>query len=159
MTDASLKVWEKIAAAFPPTLPRQPITTCDCEECRGVRANLGGLRWNEILPPAIDKHFGSLPLLHDGAFQALLPAFLFHALADLNPENKFLEFTQYALCSAYEEDRATTEAADKKLHERIVVFTEPQRASIRAFLELVAAEPDLAFHHEPSVHALSAIWR
>jgi hypothetical protein len=90
MMMSSLRVWEQIATAFPPFLPAQPITTCGCEECQDVRANLGHLRWNEILPTATDKQFGSLPLLTDEAFHALLPAFLFCALEDINPENKFL---------------------------------------------------------------------
>ena len=90
MTAASAKVWEQIAAAFPAKLPAQPITACDCEECWDVRANFGRLRRNEILLPAIDKHFGSLPLLTDEAFRA--PAFLFQVIADINPENRFLEW-------------------------------------------------------------------
>ena len=88
MNAASKKVWEQIASVFPPILPSQPITTCDCEECLDVRGNLGHLPWKDILPPAVEKHFGSLPLLTDDAFQALLPAFLFRALDDISPENK-----------------------------------------------------------------------
>jgi len=64
----------------------------------------------------------------------------------------------YSLCSAYEEDEATTERADAHLRKRIAGFTEAQRASVRAFLRVVAATPDLAFHHVPVSHALSAIW-
>lgn len=48
LTPASLRVWEGITAVFLPTLAAQPITTCDCEECRDLRANLGHLRWNEV---------------------------------------------------------------------------------------------------------------
>jgi hypothetical protein len=158
MTPASRKVWEQIAAAFPPILPSQPITTCDCEECLDVRANLGHLRWIDVLPPAIEKHFGSLPLLTEDAFQALLPAFLFRALDDFSPENKFLEWTLYTVCGAYEEDEATTEAADAELRRRIARFTEPQRNSVRAFLALAATAPDLDFHQAPVAHALAAIW-
>jgi hypothetical protein len=111
-----------------------------------------------VLPAAIDNQFGSLPLLTDEAFQALLPAFLFRALDDIDPENKFLEWSLYALCGAYEEDEVTTEAADTKLRKRIARFTEPQRASVRAFLSLVTAAPDLAFHHAPIAHAVATIW-
>jgi hypothetical protein len=90
MTLPASKVWEQIEAAFPAVLPSQPITTCDCEECRDVRATLGHLRWTEVLPPAIEKHFGSLPLLTDEAFHALLPAFLFRALhGGVDRVNKF----------------------------------------------------------------------
>jgi hypothetical protein len=123
-----------------------------------VRANLGSLRWIDILPPAVEKHFGSLPLLTDDAYQALLPAFLFGALDDISRENKVLEWTLYALCGAYEEDEATTEASDVAQRKRIAGFTEAQRASVRALLGLVAAAPDLAFHHDPVAHAFSAIW-
>ena len=139
-------------------MPAQPITACDCEECQEVRANLGELRWNQILPAAIDKHFGSLPLLTDESFEALLPAFLFRALGEIDPDNKFLEWTLYALCGAYEKDEATIEAVDTERRKRIARFTEPQRASVRAFLGLVKAEPSLAFHHEPIAHALATIW-
>ena len=83
-------VWEQIAATFPPKLSTQPITTCDCNECQEIRANLGHLRWVDILPPVAEKTFGTLPLLTDEAFQSLLPAFLFRALEDISPENKFL---------------------------------------------------------------------
>jgi hypothetical protein len=159
MTLPALKVWEQIEAAFPAGLPAQPITTCDCVECREVRANLGHLRWTEVLPPAIEKTFGSIPLLTDEAFQALLPAFLFRALdGGVDRENKFLEWTLYALCSAYEEDEPTTEKADAKLRKKIARFTESQRACVRAFLALVTAAPDLAFHHKLIAHALSAVW-
>jgi hypothetical protein len=158
MTPASAEVWNQIAAAFPPVLPPQPITTCDCEECRDVRANLGHLCWNEVLPPAIEKHFGSLPLLTNDAFQALLPAFLFGALDGINGENKTLEWTLYALLGAYEEDRATTENAEAQVRLRIAGFTEAQRAAVRAFLSMATAEPELEFHHEPIARALSAIW-
>jgi hypothetical protein len=158
MTAASCKVWEQVAAAFPPALPAQPITTCDCEECQDIRANLGHLCWTEVLPPTIERHFGSLPLLTAEAFQVLLPAFLFRALGDISQENKFLEWTLYALCGAYEEDDATTEAADAKLRNRITNFSEPQRESVRSVLGLVTTAPDLAFHHKPIAHALSAIW-
>lgn len=158
MTTVSRKVWEQVAAAFPSALPAQPITACECEECQGVRANLGHLRWTEVLPSAIDKHFGSLPLLTAEAFQALLPAFLFRALGDISRENKFLEWTLYALCGGHEEDDATTEAAEAELRNRITRFSKPQRESVRAFLELVTTAPDLAFHHRPIAYALSAFW-
>jgi len=158
MTPTSRKVWEQIAAAFSPILPPQPITTCECEECLDVRANLGHLRWNDVLLPAIEKHFGSLPLLTDDAFQALLPAFLFRALDDISAENKFLEWTLYAVCGAYEEDEATTEAADADRRRRIARFTRQQRESVRAFLALVTVAPNLDIHHAPVAHALAAIW-
>ncbi len=158
MTEAACRVWEQIDAAFPLVLPSQPITSCDCEECLDVRANLGNLRWKDVLPPAIEKHFGSLPLLTDGAFQALLPAFLFHALGDINRENKFLEWTLYALCGAYEENEETTESADANLRRRIARFTDQEREAVRAFMVLVTGAPDLAFHHKPIAHALSVIW-
>ena len=158
MTPASAKVWEQIASAFPATLPEQPITICDCDECQEVRANLGHLRWNDALPHAADKTFGSLPLLTDDAFQALLPAFLHRALEDVNPENKFLEWTLYALCGAYDEDEVTTEATDAERRTRIALFTKPQREAVRAFLTLVTGATNLRFHHDPVAHALSAIW-
>jgi hypothetical protein len=156
MTPDSSKVWARIAAAFPAVLPLQPITACDCEECQDVRASLGHLSWSGILAPAIDKHFGSLPLLTDEAFHALLPAFLFHALADINHRNKVLEWTLYSLCGRYEEDEAAT--GDAGIRARIGRFTVPQRDAIRAFLRLVPAAPDLAFHHDPIARALSAFW-
>src|SRR5215469_7632507 len=140
MTSASARVWEQIAAAFPANLPPQPVTPCDCDECQDIRANLGHLRWVDVLPPATDKTFGSLPLLTDEAFQALLPAFLFRALEEINPENKFLEWTLYTLCGAYEENAATTEATDALLR-----FTRQQREAVRALLTLVSAAPDLDF--------------
>ena len=158
MTAASKQVWEQIATAFRPVLPTQPITTCDCEECLDVRANFGHLRWNGILPPAAEKHFGSLPLLTDDAFQALLPAFLFRALDDISPDNKFLEWTLYALCGAYEENEATTQATDAERRKRIARFNESQRESVRAFLELVKAAPKLDSHRDAITHALAAIW-
>ena len=158
MTPASAKVWELITAAFPLALPAQPITTCSCEECRDVRANLGHLRWNEILPPAIDKHFGSLGLLTDEAFRYLLPAFLFHALSDLSKDNKFLEWALYAFCGPYEEDEATTRDEDARVRKRIARFSEPQREAVRAFLGLMSTVPELEFHHQPIAHALSVIW-
>ena len=157
MTAASRTVWAQIDAAFPPVLPSQPITPCDCEECLDVRANLGHLRWSDVLPPAIEKHFGSLPLLTNEAFQALLPAFLFHALS-ISEENKFLEWTLYALCGPHEEDEETTESADTYLRRRIAGFTDQQREAVRAFMALVIDAPDLAFHHVPIAHAVSAIW-
>jgi hypothetical protein len=95
MTSESLKVWTQIVEAFPAVLPQQPVTACGCDECRDVRANLGRLRWNEVLPLAIDNQFGSLPLLTDDAFQALLPAYLFRALCDVSEQNKVLEWTLY----------------------------------------------------------------
>src|SRR5437763_17150054 len=97
MTSNSATVWAQIMAAFPPTLPAQPVTNCDCDECQDSRANLGHLQWVDVLSPAIEKSFGALPLLTDDAFQSLLPAFLFRALEDISPENKFLEWTLYAL--------------------------------------------------------------
>jgi hypothetical protein len=151
-------VWEQVATAFPPTLPAQPITTCDCDECQDVRANLGHLRWVDVLPSAVEKTFGALPLLTDDAFQSLLPAFLFRALEDIGPENNFLEWTLYELCSAYEEDQPTTEAADAEVRRRIAGFTRGQREAVRAFLKLVGDAPRLEFHHEPIRHALSAMW-
>jgi len=87
MTTASLNVWAQITEAFPPVLPPQPVTGCACDECRDVRANLGHQRWNDVLPPAIDKHFGSLPLLTKDAFQALLPAYLFHGRSQRSEQN------------------------------------------------------------------------
>jgi len=159
MTAASLSVWAQITEAFPPALPAQPVTTCDCDECRDVRANLGHLRWNEVMPPAIDKHFGSLPLLTGDAFRALLPAYLFRALGDFSKENKFLEWTLYALCGAYDKEAQTTAGdADVSLRARIATFTEQQRAAVRAFLALAGATPDLKFHRDAIAHALSAIW-
>ena len=95
--------------------------------------------------------------LTDEAFQTLLPAFLFHALF-ISEENKFLEWTLYALCGPHEEDQETTEAADTYLRRRIAEFTDEQRAAMRAFMALVTEAPDLAFHHEPIAHAISAIW-
>jgi hypothetical protein len=157
MTPASAEVWEQIATAFPANLPAQPVTACECDECQDVRANLGQLRWVDVLPPAADKTFGSLPLLTDDAFQALLPAFLFRALEDINPENKFLEWTLSALCGANEDDEVT-EAIDADRRGRIARFTEPQREAVRAFLSLVASVPSLRFHHNTVAHALSAIW-
>jgi hypothetical protein len=158
VTELSIKLWEQITASFPADLPEQPITSCDCEECRDVRANLGHLRWNEILPPAIEKHFGSLCLLTDQAFQLLLPAYLFYALGDLNPDNQYLEWTLYTLCGAYEEDEATTQEVAAEQRKRIAGFSEPQRAAVRAFLSLAMAEPELAFHHKAIDNALVEIW-
>jgi|SRR5215471_12326713 len=158
MTSASSKVWEQIVAAFPPVLPSAPIATCSCQECQGVREDLGNLRWNEIHPTVIDRQFGSLPLLTDEAFQALLPAFLFRALDPVAPDNYSLEWTLYALCGAYEEDAATTEQCDEYLRMRIAGFTRLQHAAVRSFLKLVAGAPDLTCYHQPIAHALSAIW-
>jgi hypothetical protein len=154
-----MKVWAQVAAAFPPTLPTQPVTACACDECQDTRANLGHLRWVDVLPPAIEKSFGSLPLLTDEAFQALLPAFLFRSLEDISPENKFLEWTLYALCGAYEADEATSKATDADRRRRIAGFTLAQREAVRAFLALVSAAPLLDFHQQPIQHALSSIWR
>jgi hypothetical protein len=110
MTPSSQCAWERIVEAFPPVLPAQPITRCACAECLNVRADLGRLRWNDPLSPSLQKQFGSLPLLADEAFCALLPAFLFCAPGDVSPKNEVLEFTLYALCGAHEEDQATKEA-------------------------------------------------
>jgi hypothetical protein len=158
MTTASAKVWDKILAAFPSTLPPQPVTTCDCEECRDVRANLGHLCWNEILAPALDKHFGSLPLLTDEAFQALLPAFLFRALDNVSDENKSLEWTLYALYGSNEDDEIEAEVADARLRNRTASFNEAQREAVRAFLGLMATAPELEDHHGPIAHALAVVW-
>jgi hypothetical protein len=117
------------------------------------------LRWNEVLPAALDKHFGSLPLLTDEAFRALLPAYLFHSLSDLSDQNKVLEWTLYTLCSVYDEDEDNTADADAELRKRIADFTEPQRAAVRAFLELTAATPGISGGHRDAIaHALSAVW-
>ena len=98
-------------------------------------------------------------MLTDDAFQALLPAFLFYALSGMNHDNKILEWTLYALCGTYhEEDRVTAENAEVQLRQRIAGFTDAQRAAVRAFLSMAAAEPELEWHHEPIAHALSAIW-
>lgn len=158
MTADSLDVWTQIAEAFPPVLPRQPVTLCDCDECRDVQANLGNLRWNEVLPPALDKHFGSLPLLTDDAFQALLPAYLFRALDDLSEKNKILEWTLYTLCPLSEEDEAATRESDAKLRKRIPKFTDQQRSAVRAFLALASAASDLDGHHQAITRAISAVW-
>ena len=158
MTSESAAVWERITAAFPPTLPTQPVTKCDCDECQQICANLGYLRWVDVLPPAAEKSFGALPLLTDEAFHALLPVFLFRALEDISPENKFLEWTLYALCGAYEEDDAPGNATDAERRRRIAGFTQAQRNAVRAFLTLVSTAPLLDFHHQPIQHALSAIW-
>jgi len=114
-----------------------PITT------RDVRANLGHLRWNDILAPAIEKHFRSLPLLTDDAFQTLLPAFFFRVLEAISPENQALEWTLHTLCGAYEEDEATMHATNAERQKRFASFTGPQRQSVRAFLELVNTAPKL----------------
>lgn len=159
MTSESLDVWRQIVEAFPVVLPEQPVTTCDCEECRDVRANLGHLRWNEVLPPAIDKHFGSLPLLTNDAFRALLPAYLFHALSDLSDRNKVLEWTLYTLCAVYDEADESAAESDADLRRRMAYFTDPQRAAVRAFLRLVAATPGISSGHRDAVaHALAAVW-
>lgn len=113
MTEASLEVWKQIIEAFPAYLPQQPITPCECEECLGVRAGLGQLRWNEILSEAIGQEFGSLPLLTEDAFHALLPAFLLPALSDLSDENHSLEWVLYALCGEYESDVNKTGVASQ----------------------------------------------
>jgi hypothetical protein len=150
----------QVTDAFLPVLPPQPVTECDCEECLDVRANLGHLCWNEILPPAIDTHFGSLALLTDNAFRALLPAYLFHSLRDLNGQNKVLEWTLYALCANYDEDDESAADADANLRKRIAGFSAPQRAAVRAFSELSAATPGISDGHGDAIaHALSAIWR
>lgn len=97
-------------------------------------------------------------LLTDGAFQALLPAFLFRALEDISPENKFLEWTLYALCGAYEEDDARIKATDAERRRRFAQFTRAQREAVRAFLTLISTAPLLDLHQQPIQHALSAIW-
>jgi hypothetical protein len=159
MTAASRKVWEQIATAFHPVLPPQPITKCDCEECLDVRANLDYLRWDDILPIVLEKHFGSLPLLTDEGFQALLPGFLFRALEDISSENKVLEWTLYALCGSYAQDEVGTQATNAERQKRIARLTGPQRESVRAFLELMKTAPKLDFHRDAITHALVAIWR
>ena len=159
MTAASLNVWNEVAEAFPPVLPSEPVTLCDCDECREVRSNLGHLRWSDVVPPVMDKCFGSLSLLTDSAFQALLPAYLFHALADLRERNKVLEWTLYSLCGPYDEDEATQAEADAKLRKRIEGFTTKQRAAVRAFLALAGTVSELKWHHDAIAHAISAIWQ
>jgi len=140
-------------------MPPQPVTACDCDECRDVRANLGHLRWNQLLPPAIDKHFGSLPLLTDDAFRALLPAYLFHSLSDLSDDNRVLEWTLYAICSVYDEDDVTTAEADVRLRSRTASFTGSQRAAVRAFLALAAVAPGISSGHRDAIaHAQAAVW-
>ena len=159
MTSESLDVWAQIVAAFPSVPPEQPVTACDCDECRNVRANLGHLKWDEILPPAIDKHFGSLPLLANGAFRALLPAYLFHALSDLSERNKVLEWTLYTVCAVYDEGDDCAAESEDDLRRRIADFTDPQRAAVRAFLALVAATPGISRGHRTAIaHALAAVW-
>jgi hypothetical protein len=58
----------------------------------------------------------------------------------------------------YEEDEATTKAADTRLRDRIADFTGQQRAAVRAFLALAHAEPELDAHHDAIKLALSTIW-
>ena len=82
---------------------------------------------------------------------------LFRTLGEIDPDNKVLEWTLYALCSACEEDEETSEAVDAGRGKRVTRFTEPQRASVRAFLGLVTSAPGFAFHHEPIAPALEAI--
>jgi hypothetical protein len=155
----SLKVWAQIVEAFPPALPQQPVTTCNCEECRDVHANLGHLRWDEVLPPAIEKHFGSLPLLTENAFQVLLPAYLFHALCDVSEQNKILEWTLFGLCAVYDENNEGAADSDARLRQRTRNFTMPQRAAVRAFLALVSATPGISCGHRDAIaHALDAVW-
>lgn len=159
MTAESLDAWAQIVEAFPSVLPEQPVTLCDCDECRDVRANLGHLRWDEVLPPAIYKHFGSLPLLTTDAFQALLPAYLFHALSDISERNKVLEWTLYTLCPVYDKDDESAAQSDAYLRRRISNFTTPQRAAIRAFLSLIAATPGIGCSDRDAIaHSLSAVW-
>ena len=150
MTAESRQVWEQIAAAFPAVVPSEPITPCDCEECLDVRANLGNCRWNDILPATVEKCFGSLPLLTDEAFQALLPAFLFRALNGVSNKNQVLEFTLYTLCPS--------RAIKPRQRRRISRLTESQRESVRAFLRLMSTEPALQWHHDAIMYALSAYW-
>ena len=160
MTSESLDVWAQIVEAFPAVLPEQPVTVCDCDECRDVRANLGHLRWNEVLPPAIDKHFGSLPQLTNDAFQALLPAYLFHALSDVSERNEVLEWTLYTLCAVYDEDDDCGAESDADLRRRISNFTGQQRTAVRAFLARIAATPGISGgHRDAAAHALAAVWR
>jgi hypothetical protein len=135
------------------------VTVCDCEECLFVRANLGHLRGDELLPLAIEKHFGSLALLTDEAFRALLPAFLFQALRDLSNDNKILEWTLYVLCPVYDEADPTARSADADLRRRISSFTEQQRAAVRAFLTLASTAAGISDGHRYAIaHALSTVW-
>jgi len=155
-SEAARNVWNEIVDAFPPVTPSQPVTLCDCEECLEVRANLGHVAWNHVLPPAIEHCFGSLPPLTDESFHALLPAYLLHAFADLGDHNKVFEWTLYSLCGP--EDGADHDPEDAGLREKAMLFSPEQRRAVRSFLFLAGSVREIREQHDV-MGAAATIWR
>jgi len=72
ITPASAKIVRPDRGGISGDDPRAANNDLHCEERQDVGVN-SDTRWNEILPPALDKHFGSLPLLTDEAEPAGRP--------------------------------------------------------------------------------------
>jgi len=161
---AAQQLRNQIRLAFPVTQFDGPITSCDCEECTGIREELRHKRWDEVPVTFLDLTC-SPTLLTPEAFNAFLPAYLLRALDDLSRHSVVVEFTVYSLCPNDSQENgqgahAGSEDGVNRLLQRARLMSLAQIQAIRAFLMFVQENAGDGEWFRPFVaRALENVWR
>jgi hypothetical protein len=134
------QVRAKVRSAFADVRPPPPglVALCPCEECCGVRNDLGTdipSDWGEVSPDKIVANFDKLPLLTPQAFHYFLPAFMSYALGHW--QSSVWEFTVYMLTPNRGRD-----VPEQWCRDRFCGLSTEQMQAIYAFLDLVLADTE-----------------
>lgn len=155
---------DQIRLAFPATEFLGPITSCDCEGCMGIRAELPHKRWDRVPAWFLDLTCSPTPLEPE-AFNAFLPAYLLRALDDLSGRTVVLEFTVYSLCPNAPEEDGAEEHSDhedrmRRLVDRARLMSRDQIEAVRSFLVFVRENASDAACLRPFIaSALPQVWQ
>ena len=166
MSDELEGLRRQIRAAFPLRGFLGPVSTCPCDECKGIAEALRHKSWDQVTSEFI-RFTCSPTLLDPDAYCAFLPAYMMQALDDMIGDNVVLELTLYSLCPSIEDNddypgwsSQYEQESVERLRIRAKLMSPAQVAAIRGFLSFVANHAANRKWFQPFVDAaLEKVWR
>lgn len=151
-TDETIKLFKYRAQATFMDVPQPDddnIVGHKCYECETVRRDFSGKKWGEVSAEIVKRNYDKLPLFTPEAFHFYLPAYLTHAVEDL--EGDLAEFTFYQIDISLPEYRNwLSKRINKKSHEflidlkskKLALFNDDQFKVLLEFLDMLPENLD-----------------
>ena len=117
---------------------KEDIALGDYEQCKEMRNDFAGIKWQEISDELLLKQYDAIPLFTPQAFIYFLPAFLIYTLKNFDSHSLLGEFTIYALTP---DKKWNLDNMKSYWTERLSLLSNKQMEVIYDFLDLAKQNP------------------